>query len=94
MASMVKRALLALLLLLVPFVNASTQPRSHAAKLAFQREHPCPANGARRGRCPGYQIDHKIPLHCDGPDSPDNMQWLTIADHAAKTKREHNCTLK
>lgn len=37
---------------------------------------------------PGWQIDHVTPLKCGGADDATNMQWLTIADHKAKTKAE------
>jgi hypothetical protein len=66
--------------------NATT--RSPAARAEFQRMHPCPVNAARRGPCPGYQIDHIKPLKCGGPDRYTNMQWLTVEQHKAKTKRE------
>lgn len=62
--------------------------RSNAARLSFVRLHPCPATGQARLPCPGYQIDHVIPLKCNGADHPDNMQWLTIKAHKQKTKRE------
>lgn len=62
--------------------------RSYEAKAAFKRAHHCPSTGLGRGPCPGWQVDHRIPLKCFGPDEPSNMQWLTIADHAAKTARE------
>lgn len=62
--------------------------RSTAAKAAFQREHPCPANGARRGRCPGYVIDHVKPLACGGADAPANMQWQTVTEGKAKDRWE------
>jgi hypothetical protein len=65
--------------------------RSKAAKAAFQRDHPCPANGSTRGGCPGYVIDHVAPLECGGPDAPFNMQWQTIADGKAKDKTERFC---
>ena len=58
--------------------------RSTAAKHEFQREHPCPSTGQRRGRCPGYVIDHVRRLCAGGPDRPDNMQWQTVADAKAK----------
>jgi integrase len=58
--------------------------RSTAAKNAFTREHPCPATGLSRGRCPGYVIDHVNPLECGGADAPYNMQWQTVADGKAK----------
>lgn len=91
---MIPRAAFALALaaLLLPGLAHARIHRSHAAITAFKTGHPCPATGARRGPCPGWQIDHAIPLKCGGADDPDNMQWLTVSDHAAKTAREaHLC---
>lgn len=82
------RLLLLALSLALSAGPADALPRSKAARAAFMREHPCPANGAIRGSCPGWQIDHVMPLKCGGADDPSNMQWLTIADHRAKTKAE------
>jgi hypothetical protein len=67
--------------------------RSAAAKDAFKREHPCPANGNTHGRCPGYVIDHMNPLECGGADAPFNMQWQTVADGKAKDRTERACRL-
>lgn len=58
--------------------------RSSSVRAEFQREHPCPATGARRGSCPGYVIDHVLPLCAGGPDSIGNLQWQTITDARAK----------
>lgn len=66
---------------------AKTQ-RSYAVKAEFKRLNPCPANGNRRGPCPNYHVDHVTPLCAGGPDAVDNMQWLTVEEHKAKTKRE------
>ena len=41
----------------------------------FKRIHPCPATG-KSDECPGWSIDHVIPLACGGCDSIHNMQWL------------------
>jgi hypothetical protein len=67
--------------------------RSSSAKAEFKREHPCPANGHRSGPCPGYVIDHIVPLACNGADVPRNMQWQTIADAKAKDRWERDCEL-
>ena len=63
-------------------------PRSRQAIAEFKAQQPCPANGRRSGACPGWQIDHRIPLKCGGPDEPSNMQWLTVEDHKTKTRNE------
>lgn len=80
-------ALLALFLAL-PIGAVDAGQRSHAARAEFKRANPCPETGKPRGKCPGWQIDHIIPLKCGGPDEPANMQWLTIDDHKDKTRRE------
>ncbi len=73
------------LLMSAAFANDTGEvKRSEAAKNEFKRSHPCPANGANRGACPGYVIDHIFPLACGGADAPVNMQWQTI--EAAKEK--------
>jgi hypothetical protein len=51
---------------------------------AFKKQNPCPATGKTFGSCPGYVVDHIIPLKRGGPDSPSNMQWQT--KEAAKEK--------
>ena len=55
---------------------------------AFRATHPCPATGLTRGACPGYVVDHIIPLCAGGPDTPANMQWQTAAAAKAKDKHE------
>lgn len=62
--------------------------RSPAAKLAFEKQHPCPATGKAGGACPGYVVDHIKPLATGGADDPSNMQWQTVADGKAKDKVE------
>lgn len=43
---------------------------------AFKRIHPCPSTWATSGPCPGWAIDHVIPLKNGGCDSVHNLQWL------------------
>lgn len=62
--------------------------RSQGAKRAFRHMNPCPATGEVSGACPGYVIDHIVPLACGGPDEPQNMQWQTKADARAKDRVE------
>lgn len=42
---------------------------------AFRRTHPCPATGKAAGSCPGWVVDHVVPLCLGGADHPVNMQW-------------------
>lgn len=60
--------------------------RSKTAVAEFKRENPCPANGAKRGTCAGWEVDHIIPLCAGGPDTTANLQWLTVIEHKKKTK--------
>ncbi|MGZ8220354.1 MAG: HNH endonuclease signature motif containing protein [Methylobacter sp.] len=91
-------SLLAFVLLLaammMPEQGNAAVVRSAAAKSQFKKLHPCPATGRRRGACPGFVIDHIIPLACQGPDHPINMQWQTLKDGKVKDKWERrDCTI-
>lgn len=60
-------------------------PRDRAEVRDFRYEQPCPANGLRRGACPGWQVDHITPLCAGGADKRENMQWISVEDHRFKT---------
>jgi hypothetical protein len=77
-----------ILILFFCIAAEAKQSRSYKAKVEFKQKHPCPANGATKGRCVGYIIDHIIPLACGGADSPENMQWQTEEESKAKDKWE------
>lgn len=55
---------------------------------AFKKAHPCPSTGKTSGSCPGYVIDHVVPLKRGGADAPSNMQWQTQGAARAKDKWE------
>lgn len=55
--------------------NGSTA-RSQQVIAAFKKEWACPATGLHSGPCPGWAIDHVIPLDCGGVDAVWNLQWL------------------
>lgn len=61
-------------------------PRGTAARYQFVKATACPSTDRHRLPCPGYQVDHIIPLCFGGPDDPANMQWLTVEAHKAKTR--------
>jgi len=72
---------LALALAFLAYTAEARDPRQRAA---FVAANPCPATGAPRGPCPGWVVDHVVPLCVGGADAPHNMQWLTV--EAAKLK--------
>lgn len=53
--------------------------RSQAVLTAFQKIHPCPSTGLTTGACPGWALDHVVPLACGGCDAVFNLQWLPDA---------------
>ena len=62
--------------------------RSAKAKDDFKKLHPCPSTGKSSGSCPGYVIDHIVPLKRGGPDASANMQWQTKAEAQEKDRWE------
>lgn len=66
--------------------DADAARRSKSARAEFVRSVPCPATGITHGACPGWEVDHVVPLCAGGEDRPHNMQWLTAPDHKRKTR--------
>lgn len=62
----------------VPRTVSGVIVRSASIRAAFRRDHPCPVTGLMVGACPGWSVDHVIPLVCGGCDVESNMQWLPI----------------
>ena len=76
---------LCLLALALSFAVHARIPRDAAQVRSFRAEHPCPATGLKRGACPGWDVDHVVPLCAGGADHPSNLQWLSKEDHKWKT---------
>jgi hypothetical protein len=49
---------------------------------------PCPATESTTGACPGYVVDHILPLKRGGADDAGNMQWQTIEEAKTKDRAE------
>ena len=45
---------------------------------AFRAMYACPSTRLHSGSCPGWQMDHPIPLARGGCDAVSNIQWLPI----------------
>jgi len=67
--------------------QGSTKRDPHQ-RAKFMRSHPCPSTGKTSGACPGYVVDHRVPLKRGGTDSPSNMQWQIKEAAKAKDKWE------
>jgi hypothetical protein len=91
---MVGARLVAGLVALGATLPAYCTERDPHQRALFVKSHPCPANGATRGRCPGYVVDHIKPLCAGGSDHPSNMQWQTVADGKLKDREERKMCSK
>ena len=83
-----------LLLIALLLATLSAEARNGNEVRKFRKENPCPATQRVYGACPGWQVDHRVPLKCGGADRPHNMQWLTIPEHRAKTRAERRSCMK
>ena len=72
------------ILLSLVLTGLTPHQRSDAARHAFAKATPCPSSGLPTLPCPGYIIDHLVPLCFGGADRPDNMQWQTVSDAKKK----------
>jgi hypothetical protein len=64
--------------------------RSTTARAEFMRLHKCPSTVGATATCPGWAVDHVIPLAVGGIDAPVNMQWLPAGIKSCAS-REQEC---
>lgn len=86
--------LLPAVVLLLPVASFSKEHRSQAARHAFVKAHSCPSTGSHKLPCPGYIIDHVMPLCAGGEDAPRNMQWQTVEEAKVKDRGERKLCSK
>lgn len=68
--------------------------RSQTVVNHFKKERPCPSTNLTKGSCPGYVVDHIVPLACRGLDDPINMQWQSILEGKKKDRWERkDCSI-
>ncbi len=88
-------AIAALVALALATPSIAESARNAKQRRLFMQMHPCPENGAIRGRCRGYVITHITPLCAGGADRWSNMEWQTVADAKVKEREERKlCSRK
>lgn len=81
--------LIAALILAVYIAAAGADTsRSSAVRAQFQKLQPCPVTRERTGPCPGWVVDHQIPLCAGGADALHNMQWQRADEAQVKDREE------
>jgi len=71
-----------------PQQTSKLKKRDSANRALFLKNNPCPSTGKNYGSCPGYVVDHYVPIKRGGGDHPYNMQWQTVEDAKLKDKWE------
>jgi 5-methylcytosine-specific restriction endonuclease McrA len=75
----------------VSVLSAGAESREQRSRLViseFKRQHPCPATNSTHGPCPGWEVDHILPLCDGGKDHVSNLQWLTVEEHKIKSRSD------
>lgn len=67
--------------------------RSQNAVREFRRMNPCPLTGKTSGACPGWEVDHIVPLACCGKDHWSNMRWLEKDLHKLRHVKGLQCEI-
>lgn len=75
-------------LLCLLLCSLSAEARDPAQVREFRRHNACPATGKTTGACPGWVVDHQLPLCLGGPDHPSNMAWQEYRASLEKDKTE------
>ena len=84
-----------ILLFILVLVSNLSFARDPKQVTEFRKTHPCPSTNKTTGACPGWIVDHLVPICFGGMDSPLNMQWQELAQSRIKDKFEMEaCALK
>lgn len=84
-------ALTGLIFIVCACANSPTEAakkRNPSARKAFMLTSPCPSTNKFKGACPGYVVDHIVPIKRGGGDHPYNMQWQTLQESKQKDRWE------
>jgi len=75
-------------LLFLLALTAGADARDPKQVRLFRAANPCPATGKTAGACPGWVVDHVVPLCAGGADAPVNMQWQSKPESLVKDRWE------
>lgn len=78
----------ALFLALFILIGINAEARDPSQVRAFRKLNPCPSTNLTSGACPGWVVDHMIPLCAGGPDHLSNMAWQERQQSYRKDKLE------
>ena len=82
-------------LLVILLFGSAAYARDHAEYSAFRKSAPCPSTSKTTGPCPGWVVDHIVPLCWGGADAPGNMAWEQVRQSYLKDKFEREaCAMK
>lgn len=92
LSTVVRVATFLLMVLAAPLVDAGQKclscPRDSRGRIARDSNAVRAFKAANPKPCQTCEVDHIIPLHRGGQDTPGNMQWLPREIHRDKTRRE------
>jgi hypothetical protein len=83
-----RRSIIALLAVLATLAATSAIARDPKQVRAYRSAHPCPVTQQTTGPCPGWVVDHIIPLCAGGADHPSNLRWLERETARIKDPRD------
>ena len=69
-------------------VKDTVKKRNPTMRSVFLSQNPCPSTGKTKGACPGYVVDHIVPIKRGGGDNPYNMRWQITLDAKEKDRWE------
>lgn len=71
-----------------------SQSRSAKVLRAFVRDNPCPVTGEASTSCPGYRLEHIVPLCLGGKDEVSNIAWVIYEDWRRYANAENTVCAK
>jgi len=81
-------------IILALLVATAAQARDPKVIREFRKTHPCPETAKITGACPGWVVDHGMPLCAGGADATYNLYWQKREDSYKKDADERRLCRK